>query len=115
MQENQSAPRIADAHAATNAACCLGSKGADVKVRLTGIRQWRRVVIRWIFRLSGLTEPRRNEELAYQRWVGERIAEETFFYDPATRTQEARKRSGPPIMPVSGVKALFDVFGTLVD
>jgi hypothetical protein len=23
------------------------------------------------------------EELAYQRWVGERIAEEQFFYDPA--------------------------------
>ena len=24
----------------------------------------------------------RIEELAYQRWEGERIAEETFFYDP---------------------------------
>jgi hypothetical protein len=23
------------------------------------------------------------EELAYQRWEGDRIAEETFFYDPA--------------------------------
>jgi hypothetical protein len=23
------------------------------------------------------------EELAYQRWDGERIAEEMFFYDPA--------------------------------
>jgi hypothetical protein len=23
------------------------------------------------------------EELAYQRWEGERIAEERFFYDPA--------------------------------
>jgi hypothetical protein len=23
------------------------------------------------------------EELAYQRWVGERIQQETFFYDPA--------------------------------
>lgn len=23
------------------------------------------------------------EELAYQRWDGERIAQETFFYDPA--------------------------------
>ena len=27
----------------------------------------------------------RMEELAYQRWEGERIAEETFFYDPAQR------------------------------
>jgi len=24
----------------------------------------------------------RMEELAYQRWEGERIAEEQFFYDP---------------------------------
>jgi hypothetical protein len=23
------------------------------------------------------------EELAYQRWDGERVVEETFFYDPA--------------------------------
>ena len=42
------------------------------------------VVIRWIFEF---TYPdgswRRIEELAYQRWEGERIAEEKFFYDPA--------------------------------
>jgi hypothetical protein len=25
------------------------------------------------------------EELAWQRWEGERIAEEQFFYDPAQR------------------------------
>jgi hypothetical protein len=25
------------------------------------------------------------EELAYQRWEDERVAEETFFYDPAQR------------------------------
>jgi len=25
------------------------------------------------------------EEIAYQRWEGERIAEETFFSDPARR------------------------------
>jgi hypothetical protein len=26
------------------------------------------------------------EELAYQRWEGERVAEEKFFYDPAQLT-----------------------------
>jgi hypothetical protein len=45
-----------------------------------------RVVIRWQFRFEWLdgtvTE---MEELAYQRWEGEQIAEETFFYDPAQR------------------------------
>ena len=43
-----------------------------------------RVVIRWIFRFryhdGTVTE---LEELAYQRWEVEKIAEEEFFYDPA--------------------------------
>ena len=43
-----------------------------------------RVVIRWIFIFEWLDgSVTRMEELAYQRWDGERIAEETFFYDPA--------------------------------
>jgi SnoaL-like domain len=43
-----------------------------------------RVVIRWIFRFEWLDgSVTRMEELAYQRWEGERIAQETFFYDPA--------------------------------
>lgn len=41
------------------------------------------VVMRWIFEFrwknGGST---RMEELAFQRWEGERIAEEQFFYDP---------------------------------
>jgi hypothetical protein len=45
------------------------------------------VVVRWKFRFEwrdgSVTE---MEELAWQRWVGDRIAEETFFYDPAQRT-----------------------------
>lgn len=32
----------------------------------------------------------RIEELAYQRWEGERIAQEQFFYDPT------QFRPGPP-------------------
>ena len=43
-----------------------------------------KVVIRWIFRFEWLDGTvTRMEELAYQRWEGERIAEEIFFYDPA--------------------------------
>lgn len=45
------------------------------------------VVIRWIFRFEWQDgSMTRMEELAYQRWQGERIAEETFFYDPAQLT-----------------------------
>ena len=43
-----------------------------------------RVVIRWIFEFDWLDgRQTRMEELAYQRWEGDRIAEEQFFYDPA--------------------------------
>ncbi|SFM44137.1 nuclear transport factor 2 family protein [Variovorax sp. OV329] len=42
------------------------------------------VVIRWIFVFTGTDgRTRRMEELAWQRWEGERIAQEEFFYDPA--------------------------------
>jgi hypothetical protein len=42
------------------------------------------VVIRWIFDFEWLDgRATHMEELTYQRWEGERIAEEQFFYDPA--------------------------------
>ena len=42
------------------------------------------VVIRWIFEFRWKDgSSGRIEELAYQRWEGERIAQEQFFYDPA--------------------------------
>lgn len=43
-----------------------------------------RVVIRWIFDFEWPDGTRTHmEELAYQRWEGDKIAEEQFFYDPA--------------------------------
>jgi hypothetical protein len=43
-----------------------------------------RVVIRWIFDFEWPDGSRTHlEELACQRWEGERIVEEQFFYDPA--------------------------------
>jgi ketosteroid isomerase-like protein len=44
------------------------------------------VVINWIFKFvaadgSGFT----MDEIAWQRWDGEKIAEERFYYDPAQR------------------------------
>ena len=42
------------------------------------------VVIRWVFEFEWKTgKSMRMEELAWQRWEGERIVEEQFFYDPA--------------------------------
>src|SRR3954466_1927063 len=41
------------------------------------------VVIRWVFEFTAKDGTKaRIEELAYQRWRGERICEEQFFYDP---------------------------------
>jgi ketosteroid isomerase-like protein len=42
-----------------------------------------RVVIHWIFEFERPDGGKiRMEELAYQRWDGEKIAEERFYYDP---------------------------------
>jgi hypothetical protein len=44
------------------------------------------VVIRWIFHFEWLDGTVTDmEELAYQRWERDRIADEQFFYDPAQR------------------------------
>ena len=40
------------------------------------------VVIRWIFDFETAEGQVHMDELAYQRWEGDRIAEEQFFYDP---------------------------------
>jgi ketosteroid isomerase-like protein len=45
------------------------------------------VVIRWIFEFETNEGGHiRMEELAYQRWKGDRIVEERFFYDPKQLT-----------------------------
>lgn len=41
------------------------------------------VVVRWIFEFEWIDgTSTRLEELAWQRWEGEKIAQEQFFYDP---------------------------------
>ena len=52
-------------------------------------------MIRWIFDFDWLDGSITHmEELAYQRWEGEQIAEETFFYDPAQRAP--KRPAGEP-------------------
>jgi len=46
-----------------------------------------RVVIRWVFEFTRADGTRfRLDELALQRWRGDRIAEERFYYDPSQFT-----------------------------
>ena len=87
LQENQDAPRVGRDAAVANERRVLARARSisSICVRpalVTGDH----VVIRWIFRFEWLDgSVTRMEELAWQRWEGERIAEETFFYDPAQR------------------------------
>jgi hypothetical protein len=42
-----------------------------------------KVAIRWFFEFTGEAgETRTLDEITWQRWQGEKIAEEQFFYDP---------------------------------
>ena len=85
MQENQSVPRVGrDLHAANERRVLAKAKSLSSSCVRPVFVNDDKVVIRWIFRFEwhdGTVTC--MEELAYQRWVGERIAEETFFYDPA--------------------------------
>jgi hypothetical protein len=84
MQENDSPPRRGREQLAANEAKVLARmrsvKSACVRPVFT---HGDLVVIRWIFEFEALDGKRtRIEELAYQRWEGEKVAEEKFFYDP---------------------------------
>ncbi|HEY4342482.1 MAG TPA: nuclear transport factor 2 family protein [Steroidobacteraceae bacterium] len=87
MQENQLPPRRGrDAHVANERKVMARARSVTSKCIRPVFMDGDRVVIRWVFHFQwndGTTT--HIEELAYQRWDGERIAEETFFYDPAQR------------------------------
>jgi hypothetical protein len=91
MQENQSAPRRGRDNLMANERRVLAkAKTVTSECIRPVLVNGDRVVIRWVFRFEWLDETvTRIEELAYQRWEGERIAEETFFYDPAQLVPKA--------------------------
>jgi hypothetical protein len=84
MQENNEPPRVGRdvlvAHEARALARAASVHSECVRpVFVNGDH----VVIRWIFQFVGKDGSRRRiEELAWQRWEGERIVQEQFFYDP---------------------------------
>jgi ketosteroid isomerase-like protein len=88
MQENQATPRVGRvAHVANERRVLARARSVESKCIRPVFVHGDRVVIRWFFRFHWLDgSVTEMDELAYQRWEGERIAEETFFYDPAQRT-----------------------------
>ena len=92
MQENQSPPRIGrDAHVANERRVLARARSITSTCVRPVFVNGDHVVIRWIFRFEWLDGTLTHmEELAYQRWEGERVAEEEFFYDPAQLTPVAK-------------------------
>jgi len=87
MQENQAPPRVGrELHVANERKVLARAKSVVSTCVRPVFVNGDNVVIRWIFHFEWLDGTVTHmEELAYQRWEGERIAEETFFYDPAQR------------------------------
>jgi ketosteroid isomerase-like protein len=85
VRENDSPPRRGKAALVANEtaaqAAVSGMKARCVRpIPIAGDT----VVIRWVFDyVDSRGRPVHFEELAYQRWSGDRIADEQFFYDPA--------------------------------
>ncbi len=91
MQENDLPPRRGRDALVANERKVLARMGS---VRSSCVRpvfvNGDHVVIRWVFEFEALDGTHtRIEELAYQRWEGDRVVEEKFFYDPAQVTARA--------------------------
>ena len=85
MQENQKPPRVGRDNLVTCERAVLAKARSVTSACIRPVFvSGDKVVVRWVFNFEWPDDTAtRMEELAYQRWEGERIAEETFFYDPS--------------------------------
>ena len=85
MQENNAQPRVGrDTLMAHEAKALARAASVQSSCGRPALLNGDHVVLRWVFVFTGHDgSTRRIEELAWQRWEGERIAQEQFFYDPA--------------------------------
>lgn len=92
MRENQGDPRVGrELHISNERNVFARAKSVRSECVRPVFLNGDYVVIRWIFEFEWLDgTSTRMEELAYQRWEDERIAEEQFFYDPAQRIPRKR-------------------------
>jgi hypothetical protein len=85
MQENGASPRVGKSALVKHEEDALASISS---LKATCVRpvfvSGNFAVIRWIFEIQDKKgKTMRFEELAHQRWEGNLMAEERFFYDPA--------------------------------
>lgn len=87
MQENQEAPRKGIKLLAAGEQKAMS---AVKEIRTLAVKSFLidgdRVAINWLFEIE-LPDGRsfRQDEIAYQLWRGDKIAEEQFYYDPGQR------------------------------
>lgn len=91
MQENLSEPRRGrDTLMAHEAKALSNMQKMETKPVTTFLVDGDNVAIRWTFIMTDKAGTRRQlEEVSLQRWDGDRIASEQFFYDSTTAWQEA--------------------------
>ena len=88
MQENQGPPVQGGREALMKREAAMLERSRSVGTELLGgpMIEGDQVAIRWRFTFAfkdgGILQ---QEEVAWQTWRGEKIATETFFYDPAQR------------------------------
>jgi hypothetical protein len=84
MQENSDPPRIGRATLTAGERLVMaGFKSITAKRVGPVLIDGDQVGVRWSFVFEPHDGPKRTlEEIAWQRWRGDRIVEETFFYDP---------------------------------
>jgi hypothetical protein len=94
MQENEQAPRRGrDELVARERKVLARAKSVKSTCVRPAFVNGDHVVIRWVFEFENQDGTRtRLDELAWQRWEGDRVAEEKFFYDPR---QLAPKEGSP--------------------
>ncbi len=88
MQENQAPPRQGGREALMQQEAAIIARSESVVTELLGgpLIDGDQVTIRWRFSFSFKDGGQmRMEEIAWQTWRGDKIAEETFFYDPGQR------------------------------
>ena len=87
MAENQAAPRVGlDAHVASERAVMAAFKTLKTHPVSRVLIDGDLVMINWVFEFTAESGQKMiMDEVALQRWDGERIVAEQFYYDPAQR------------------------------
>jgi ribosomal protein S24E len=85
MQENQSLPRVGRDVLAAHERTAL-TRVQSIRTTLAEVltNENDRVVIHWVFEITDSAGKMRTlDELAVQKWHGEKVIREQFYYDPA--------------------------------